>query len=125
MQIVKKLAVGTVPSRTVPNRKNSTPHRPRQQRRYHQIPRSLRSKTSKRGYRPSQSDSLAAKKSIRREIINMSSNETPTCNTVDSNAGPKYYVNAKILGESVRMLLDTGSQVSIVTEAQCSPEVFF
>ena len=53
----------------------------------------------------------------------MSTNETPTCNVVDSNAGPKYYVNAKILGEPVRMLLDTGSQVSIVTESQCSPEV--
>ena len=69
------------------------------------------------------SDRLAAKKSILRETTNISTKETPTCNTVDSNAGPKYYVNAKILGESVRMLLDTGSQVSIVTESQCSPEV--
>ena len=38
-------------------------------------------------------------------------------------AGPKYFTKAKVFDNELSMLLDTGSQVNLVSAAECPPEI--
>ena len=38
-------------------------------------------------------------------------------------AGPKYFTKAKVFDNELSMLLDTGSQVNLLSAAECPPEI--
>ena len=108
MPLVKKLAVGTVQSRTVPkNRK--------QRRRKKNIPSFIRppsKRNPRRGFRPSHFTRTSDQNKIIKEIKKVE--QTYAVNSVGSQQdGPKYFIAANILGAKIDMLLDSGSQVTI------------
>ena len=111
----KKLVKGTVRKRPVPNttfRKRKNRLQPSRPRRGFRPSRNLRPSLGQREY---------AKKDLFRAVKHFTCASTNNINS--TNAGPKYYVDANIVGQEISMLLDTGSQVTLINESDCPADV--
>ena len=134
----KKLSSGTVATKTVPrnahaSRDSDQPSlkTDRKPSRTPFVPQnSIRRKSSDSGLSPnchrnkvvnSNAPSLAERKLAKEDILKDMAQIFAIQS--ESAAGPKYTVDAEILGLSVPMLIDSGSQVNIIPASSCPKEI--
>ena len=77
------------------------------------VPTSHRKKFSPK-FKPSLKTQISAKQNLLKQLSTISAN-----NVNSSKNGPQFFVSARIFQNDVEMLLDSGSQINIISAAHC------
>ena len=88
-------------------------------RRKQTVPTIHRKKSSQ--FKPTVKSRQFAKTALLKQIKQISTNNVNTSQS--RQTGPKYYANATILQNEIPMLLDSGSQVTLINSSQCPADI--
>ena len=81
------------------------------------VPTTHRKKFSPK-FKPSLKTQSAAKQNLLKQLITISAN-----NVNSSQNGPQFFVSARLFQNPVEMLLDSGSQINIISADHCPPSL--